>query len=44
MNSISPEQETAERTQNADKTRLYRKNVGIMIINANKKVWFAFLA
>lgn len=39
MNSISPEQETAERTQNADKTRLYRKNVGIMIINKDKKVW-----
>ncbi len=25
--------------QNPDKTRLYRPNVGIMIINANKKVW-----
>ena len=32
-------QEAEERIQNTDKTRLYRKNVGIMIINADKKVW-----
>ena len=45
MTDVSPKstsvlsQGVEANVQNPDKTRLYRPNVGIMIINPDKKVW-----